>query len=91
VTVTVNGEPAFIEYISPVQINLITPADMPTSGQLQVQVQVSNNGLTNASIGLTAQPLAPSGCLHVLGISARHHVVGLFGVQRLAHAALQLL
>jgi len=31
------------------------------------------------------------GCLHVLGISARHHVVGLFGVQRLAHAALQLL
>jgi hypothetical protein len=31
------------------------------------------------------------GCLHVIGISARHHVVGLFGVQRLAHAALQLL
>jgi len=58
VTVTVNGEPAFIEYICPVQINLITPADMPTSGQLQVQV--SNNGLTSASISLTAQPLAPS-------------------------------
>jgi hypothetical protein len=34
---------------------------------------------------------SPPGCLHVIGISARHHVVGLFGVQRLAHAALQLL
>ena len=31
---------------------------------------------------------AARGCLHVIGISARHHVVGLFGVQRLAHAAL---
>ena len=30
------------------------------------------------------------GCLNVFGISAWHHVVGLFGVQRLADATLQL-
>lgn len=32
----------------------------------------------------------PVGCLNVFGISARHHVVGLFGAQRLADAAFQL-
>jgi TnpA family transposase len=37
------------------------------------------------------QDLNAIGCLRVIGISARHHAVGLFGVQRLAHAALQLL
>ena len=30
------------------------------------------------------------GCLSVFGISARHHVVGLFGVECLADAAFQL-
>jgi len=46
----------------------------------------------NAVVAAKAFSLpAQEGCLHVIGISARHHVVGLFGVQRLAHAALQLL
>ena len=31
VTVTVNGEPAYITYISPVQINALTPTDLPVN------------------------------------------------------------
>ena len=31
------------------------------------------------------------GCLNVFGISARHHVVGLFGFQRLSDGAFHLL
>ena len=38
VSVTINGAPAYIYYISPVQINLLTPTDMPASGQVTVQV-----------------------------------------------------
>ncbi len=58
VTVTINGEPAYISYISPIQINLITPADLPASGSLQVVV--SNNGLTSSTQTVTAQAVAPS-------------------------------
>ncbi len=58
VTVTINGQPAFITYISPVQINLVTPADLPTSGT--VTVVVSNNTLTSATLSVTPQLLAPS-------------------------------
>ena len=36
VTVTVNGQSAYITYISPVQINLVTPVEMPTSGNVNV-------------------------------------------------------
>ena len=48
VSATVNGIPAFIEYISPTQINLLAPDD-PTTGAVQVQVtvaQVPSNSLT---------------------------------------------
>ena len=58
VTVTVNGQPAFIAYISPVQINLVTAAELPTSGT--VTVVVSNNSLTSATVNVTAQIVAPA-------------------------------
>lgn len=58
VSVTVNGEPAYLSYISPVQINFLTPTDMPTTGR--VTVQVSNGGLTSSVVMATVQATAPS-------------------------------
>jgi uncharacterized protein (TIGR03118 family) len=58
VTVTINGQPAFIAYVSPVQINLVTPVELPTSGS--VSVVVSNNSLTSATLNVTAQIVAPA-------------------------------
>ena len=58
VTVTVNGQGAFITYISPVQINLVTAVELPTSGT--VDVTVSNNGLTSATLSAAVQPIAPA-------------------------------
>jgi hypothetical protein len=45
VSVTVNGKPAYVSYISPVQVNILTPPDA-LSGS--VQVQVTNNSTTSA-------------------------------------------
>jgi len=58
VTVTLNGAPAFITYISPAQINLVCPTGLPTSGT--VTVVVSNNTLTSATVNISPAPLAPS-------------------------------
>jgi uncharacterized protein (TIGR03437 family) len=58
VSVTLNGEPAYIYYISPVQINLLTPVDMASSGQLTVQI--TDNTLTSSTVNVTAQAVAPS-------------------------------
>ena len=70
VTVTVNGQPAFIAYISPVQINLVTPVGLPTSGT--VAVVVSNNTLTSASVNATPQFLAPALFLNGAYAAAYH-------------------
>lgn len=58
VSVAVNGEPAYICYISPVQINLLTPTDLPTVGR--VTVQVSNGTLTSSVVNATVQATAPA-------------------------------
>jgi uncharacterized protein (TIGR03437 family) len=58
VSVMVNGEPAYICYISPVQINLLTPADLPLAGG--IAVQVSNGTLTGNTVNVTLQAAAPS-------------------------------
>jgi uncharacterized protein (TIGR03118 family) len=58
VTVTMNGRPTYISYISPVQINLLTPVDLPNSGM--VAVVVSNYNLTSNSVNVQAQATAPS-------------------------------
>ncbi len=50
VSATIDGLPAFIEYISPTQINLLAPDDA-TIGPVQVQVTVAQH----ASNSLTAQ------------------------------------
>jgi uncharacterized protein (TIGR03118 family) len=58
VSVTMNGKPAYISWISPAQINLLTPADLPPSGQ--VQIVISNNGLTSDTLNVSVQSVAPS-------------------------------
>jgi uncharacterized protein (TIGR03118 family) len=77
VSVTINGAPAFIYYISPVQINLLTPTDMPASGQ--VTFQVTNGPLTSILVNAPALAFAPSLFLaDVPGHLAATHANGAF-------------
>ena len=57
VSATVNGKPAFVYYISPLQVNILTPPDA-LSGP--AQVEVTNNGVTSAAFTAPAQSLSPS-------------------------------
>jgi uncharacterized protein (TIGR03437 family) len=56
VSVKVNGKPAYVYYISPGQLNVLTPPDALDG---PVPVQVTNDGGT-ASILVQAQPYSPS-------------------------------
>ncbi len=57
VSVTVNGKSAYVYYISPTQINILTPGDgLPADAQ----IVVSNNGATSAQFTAITQPLSPS-------------------------------
>lgn len=56
-TVTVNGKPAYVEYVSPSQINAITPSDSAAGSG--VAVQVSRNGQTSDVATVTLSPIAP--------------------------------
>jgi uncharacterized protein (TIGR03437 family) len=55
--VTVNGRSAYVYYISPTQINILTPPDALPS---EAPIVVSNNGVASASFTALAQPLSPS-------------------------------
>ena len=57
VGVTVNGKSAFVYYVSPTQVNILTPPDA-ISGP--VAVQVTNNGVATATFTAQAQPQSPS-------------------------------
>jgi uncharacterized protein (TIGR03437 family) len=57
VSVTVNGKSAFVYYISPVQVNILTPPDAMLG---LVQVVVNNNGVPASAVSSTAQALSPS-------------------------------
>ena len=57
VSVTVNGKAAFVYYISPTQINILTP---PDAVQGAVPVQVTNGGIASAPATVQAQAAAPS-------------------------------
>jgi uncharacterized protein (TIGR03437 family) len=56
-SVTVNGVPAYVYYISPTQVNILTPPNVMAG---MVPVQVSNNGVVSASFLVQAQAEAPS-------------------------------
>lgn len=57
VSVTVNGKGAYVYYVSPTQVNVLTPPDA-ISGQVPVQLTV--NGETTPAITAFAQPAAPA-------------------------------
>jgi uncharacterized protein (TIGR03437 family) len=57
VSVTLNNEKAFVYYISPTQINILTPPDLATG---TVQVQAVTNAGTSASFTAQAQAESPS-------------------------------
>jgi uncharacterized protein (TIGR03437 family) len=56
VSVTVNGKSAFIYYVSPAQVNLLTPPDA-VSGSVQVQL---TNGSSASTMTVAAQTYSPS-------------------------------
>ena len=53
----VNGESAYIYYVSPTQLNVLTPVDL-TAGT--AKIQVNNNSLVSAIIQVPVQALAPA-------------------------------
>ena len=57
VSVSINGNPAAVSYISPTQINFLTPPNL-TSGT--AQIQVTNNGLTSATVSAPIASTAPA-------------------------------
>lgn len=57
VSVTVNGTNAYVEYVSPNQLNILMPVGL-TSGQ--VQLQTYNAGLASAALTVTVQDVAPA-------------------------------
>jgi uncharacterized protein (TIGR03437 family) len=57
VSVAINGIPAYVEYISPTQINVLVPDD-PTTGAVQVQVTVA--GQKSNSFTAQKQSYAPA-------------------------------
>jgi len=57
VTATVNGRSAYVEYISPTQVNILTP---PDALQGTVQVLMSSGGVNSAPFSVPAQPIAPA-------------------------------
>ena len=57
VSVTIDGEPAFVEYISPTQINVQAPSDSATG---TVNVVVNNNGMVSAPAQAQLQAFAPA-------------------------------
>lgn len=57
VSVTLNGENAYVEYISPSQINILTPPDLATG---TVTAQVTANGQKSVNFPVQVQNLSPS-------------------------------
>jgi len=57
VTATVNGKSAYVEYISPTQVNVLTP---PDAMQGNVQVLMSSGGANSAPFPVQAQALTPA-------------------------------
>lgn len=57
VSVSINGEAAYVNYISPVQINILAPPDVAAG---PVQIQVTNNTLASAMVSAAVADVAPA-------------------------------
>ena len=78
VGVTVNGEPGYISYVSPMQLNFLIPADI---AQGPVQIQVTNNGQISAAVTANLQSAAPaffwlSGNKYIVATHANGTLIG---------------
>jgi uncharacterized protein (TIGR03118 family) len=71
VSVMIDGKPAYVAYISPSQLNVITPFD---TTQGPVQVQTSNKGVTSGMVSAQMSALDPAFFLFKTGpyIAAIH-------------------
>jgi uncharacterized protein (TIGR03118 family) len=76
VTVTINGEKAYPDFISPKQINILTPADMAVGGT--VQVVVSNGPLPSPTASVTTASVAPAFFLFGGKYAAATHLNGAY-------------
>lgn len=57
VSVTINGKAAYVEYISPTQINVLSPADSSTG---TVEVKVTSGGVASSAFGATLNAYSPA-------------------------------
>lgn len=57
VSVTIDGKPAYVEYVSPTQINVLAPDDTTVGS---VSVQVMNDAQQSNTLTTQEQPLAPA-------------------------------
>jgi uncharacterized protein (TIGR03437 family) len=73
VSVKINGSPAYIYYISPTQLNVLTPDDMP-SGPVQVQVTTASG--VSSSFTATSGPVSPAFFLFTAKYPAAVHPSG---------------
>jgi uncharacterized protein (TIGR03118 family) len=76
VSVTINGEAAYPDFISPKQINVLTPSDMAVSSP--VQVVVSNSGYTSSTATVTSASVAPAFFLFGGKYAAATHLNGAY-------------
>jgi uncharacterized protein (TIGR03437 family) len=54
--VTISGQKAFVDFISPGQVNALIPSNVPTGAQ---QLTVTTAGGASAAYGVTINPIAP--------------------------------
>jgi len=57
VSVTIDGKPAYVYYISPKQVDVLTPVDATTG---PVQLVLTNNGLVSGNVTVTMQQYSPA-------------------------------
>jgi len=58
VSVTINGTPAYPVFVSPRQINVLTPTNMPVGAP--VQVVVNDNGMKSSTLLVPTSPFGPA-------------------------------
>jgi uncharacterized protein (TIGR03437 family) len=70
VSVTIDGKPAYVEYVSPTQINVLAPTDIAVG---QVAVQTTLNQQTSNVVDAPLQQFAPAFFAGTGGIVAAEH------------------
>ena len=78
VSVTVNGTSAYVYYISPTQVNILTP---PGATPSSVAIKLTNNGAASTPLNVPTQSLSPSffvfnGGPYVAALHANYSLLG---------------